>query len=238
MRLSICSLALVLSLPAAVPAADLVVRQRVTTAGAAPTTREHTEYLTATRNVTEGADDRMIADLQTKTFTLIDKKEKTYWVLPFETIRAQSEALRKRMEALPPEAKKMMGGDVPPRVAATGKTAKIAGYQATEHKVEGGSITGSVWVTDAVVPPARPEDWDEVVPQQGAARQLAQAMKSVKGFPLRTVLVVAMGPMKTTVTTETLDVREGSPPADVMTVPEGFRKVEAPDFTGQAAKKQ
>ena len=48
--------------------------------------------------------------------------------------------------------------------------------------------------------------------------------------PLRMVMTSGMGPQAFTRTSEVVEVTEKAPPADVLTVPEGFKQAAPPSF--------
>jgi hypothetical protein len=219
-----------------VAAADLVVRQRVTSdVNGRTSEHESTEYLTPTQSVHDDAGNRVAVDLRARTLTLLDKKEHTYSVTPLDEVERRSAHLaaemQKRLANLPPEARRMIAGaEGAATVKPTGKTARIAGYEAKEYAVEAGGAHGSVWVTDALERPGDLGDWQRyaqgTVP--GPAGKLVEAMARIKGFPLRTTITQAAGPMRMSTTTEVLEVRKETPPADVLTIPDGYRKTEGP----------
>lgn len=125
----------------------------------------------------------------------------------------------------------MLGAAEPAaRITPTGKTERIAGYDAKEYTVDAGGVHGSVWVTEALERPGNLAEWQRYA--QGAipgpAGKLAAAMARIKGFPLRTTITEAAGPMRMSTTTEVLEVREQAPPADVLTIPAGYRKTGGP----------
>jgi len=210
-------------------AKDLVVRQRSSTGftGAAPT--EETVYLTDDKIVTDAPALRTIIDLGQKTITSADKAKKTYTVLTFEDLRAQMDALRKSLDSLPPDARKQMSAlfddSEPVTIKATGKTETIAGYPAKEHALSGGPYSGSVWTTTAVATPPAFNKWKSIEQTRGgAAKRLGEAMEKLEGFPLRTRIDMKAGPQPVTLSNEVLEVKDGSPPSDVLTVPSGFSK--------------
>lgn len=223
--------------PVAARGADLTVRQRVTAVGPRTQTHEMTEYVTDTRRITDDPDRRTIVDLDAKTITMLDKKANTYTVTTFDDLRRQMDEARKHLEALPPEARRMMegsGGDV--TLEPTGKTDKIAGYDAREYAIRGPGISGSVWVTDQVSTPAKAADWERfrgaVGGPMGPGAKLGEAMAKLTGFALRTQVRYAAGPVASGFDTEALSVAQQSPPTDVTTLPATARKV-APGAPGE-----
>ena len=90
--LLICGLLLVA--PAA-RAGDLTIRQRTTTNAAGQSiTREETQYAHGDLLVIDAADTRTIVDVVAKTMTVADKAKKTYFVMTFDDMRKQAEAVQ------------------------------------------------------------------------------------------------------------------------------------------------
>ena len=216
-----------------VGAADLIVRQRSST-GMSTTPNEETVYLMNDTIVTDSRALRTIVDLDKRTITSADKTKRTYTVLTFDELQAQMDALRKALANLPPEARKQMGGllddDAPVTLEPTGKTDTIAGYVAKEHALHGGTYNGSIWTTDAIATPPAFQKWKSIEKARGgAARQLSEAMQKLKGFPLRThIEAKSPGGQSVTLSNDVIEVREGSPPAEMSTVPTGFTKTTMP----------
>ena len=230
--------------PGRVEAKDLILRQRVTTTGVRPETHE-TQYWTANRTVTDSPDNRVIVDLGAETMTVADKRQKTYFTQTFAEMRQQAEAmkaaLQKQMENMPPQAREMMGkmgmgpgaSEAAVSVKPTGKSEKIAGYEAKEYAIEGGPMTASVWATDALTSPGGMKAQEALGKMTAGApgSKFAQAISEVKGVPLRTtVRSTAGGTQGFGTTTEVVEVTEKTPPADVMEVPAGFKKAAAPEM--------
>jgi hypothetical protein len=238
--------------PAWVEAKDLTLQQRVTTTGVRPETHEATQYWTENKVVTDSPDSRVILDLGAQTMTVADKRRQTYSIQTFaemqERAQAMKAAMQKQMEKLPPEAREAMGkmgmgpmgAEAEVSVKSTGKSEKIAGYEAKEYAIEGGPMTASVWATDALEPPggAKAREAFGRMAAGAPGSKFAQAIVAIKGVPLRTIIRSAMGPAKSfSSTTEVVAVSEKAPPADVLQVPAGFKKVAAPKFpAGQPGK--
>jgi hypothetical protein len=149
---------------------------------------------------------------------------------------------------MPPQAREMMnkmgmgpkGTEAPVSVKPTGKTEKIAGYEAKEYAVEAGAMRGSVWATDDLQPPGAAkarEAYAKMAGKAGPGANIAQAMAKIEGLPLRTTMGGNMGPHAFGTTTEVFEVSEKSPPADVMQVPAGFKKTDPPRFEGMPGPK-
>jgi hypothetical protein len=232
MRAVALGLACVL-LASTVGATDLVVRQR-SSPGLTTAPTEETVYLSTDTIVTDSRAMRTIVDLDRRTITSADKTKQTYNVLTFDELAAQMEAFRKALANLPPEARKQMGtllddGGSPVTLEPTGKTDTIAGYMAKEHALRGGPYTGSIWTTDAIATPPAFQKWKSLDKSRGGpARQLSEAIEKLSGFPLRTRIEAKTGAQDIVLSNEVIEVREGTAPADVKTVPPGFAKQTTP----------
>lgn len=223
------------ALPAA--AEDLVIKQRTTMgSGGEQRTREETQYVTDELVVVESADSRTLVDLTGEKMTIADKDKKTYFEITFVELQKQGEAVQKKMAELPPEARKQMEGmfgkSDPVVVTPTGKTEKIAGYDAKEYALKGGPFTGTVWATEDIPVPVAMTKWRELssksAAHQGPAEQLTKALAEIKGVPLRTTLTTRMGGGELVNATDVLEITKGSAPADLKKIPDGFSKVSAP----------
>jgi hypothetical protein len=219
-------------LASTVGASDLVVRQRTST-GVSTTPNEETVYLMTDTIVTDSRAMRTIVDLDKRTITSADKTKRTYTMMTFDELTAQMDALRKALDSLPPEARKQMGALLddsgPVTLEPTGKTDTIAGYLAKEHALRGGAYSGSIWTTDAIATPPAFQKWKNIEKARGgAARQLSEAIQKLSGFPLRTRIEARAGGQNVTMSNDVIEVREGSPPADVRGVPAGFTKQPMP----------
>jgi hypothetical protein len=203
-------------------AADLAVRVRTTVTGEAPKTFEAMEYHTDTRTITDGARQRTIVDLTAKTVTMVDKKSASYTVTTFDILRKQGEALRQRA----PAARASESPAAEPSAKPTGKTERIAGYEAKEYAVAGGPFTGSAWMSEELEQPAGNAEWKKLaasirLPRPGDAFQ--KAIATLHGFPLRTVITDTRSPQRNTVTTEAVEVHKQPPPAEVLAAQRGRR---------------
>lgn len=225
------SLLVVLALAGSAAATDLVVRQRTATGPEGTAPHEETIYLAGGKVVSDAPAQRTIVDLDKKTITTADKAKRAYTVTTFDELTAQMDELKKQLERLPPEARQMTGGlfeDGPPVVAkATGKTDTIAGHLAKEYALDGGPYHGSVWVTETIPTPPEFERWRTLESGnslRGPGKQLSDALRKIQGFPLRT-RIEAKSPNGTfVVSNEVIEVHEGAPPADVLTIPSGYTR--------------
>jgi hypothetical protein len=226
-----------LFLAAAAQAGDLTVRQRTTTGGGRNAqTREETQYAHGDTLVIDGPDERTIVDVGARTMTIADKHKKTYFVLTFDQMRAQADAVQKKLQEMPSQERGMMdqmlGNGAPVTLQPTGRKETIAGYEATEYALRGGPFQGSVWTTDALALPEGVRKWRELsasaTAQKGPGRQLAEALAHAKGVPLRTTMTATIGPGTFSTSTEAIEVNTAPPPPDVLVVPPGFTKTAPP----------
>jgi len=227
----------ILLLAAAAQAGDLTVRQRTTTGGGRNAqTREETQYAHGDTLVIDGPDERTIVDVGARTMTIADKQKKTYFVLTFDQMRAQADAVQKKLQEMPSQERGMMdqmlGNGAPVTLQPTGKKETIAGYEATEYALRGGPFQGSVWTTEALALPEGVRKWRELsasaTAQKGPGRQLAEALAHAKGVPLRTTMTATIGPGTFSTSTEAVQVSTAPPPPDVLVVPPGFTKTAPP----------
>lgn len=235
----------VLIAPGLAEAKDLVIHQKVTTTGVRGVSHEATQYWTDKQMVTESPDTRVIVDLAGETTTVIDKHKRTYFTQTFAEMRQQGEALKaameKQMANLSPQAREMMekmgvgpaAVEAPVTVKPTGKSEKIAGYEAKEYVIEGGPMIGSVWATNALQPPGGIKAREAISKMVGAmpGSKWAQAVAGIDGLPLRTVIRSAAGSQDFSSTAEAVDVSTQSPPPEVLKIPDGYKKTSPPAFT-------
>ncbi|HUI25027.1 MAG TPA: DUF4412 domain-containing protein [Candidatus Kryptonia bacterium] len=230
-----------LAVPTMGAAKDLTLHQRSSIGAHVAKPRDVMEYWSGNQMVTDDAQQRTIIDMDARTLTAIDKDQHTYFIQTFDEMEKQAasmkQAMQKRIASLPPQAKQLMGNldpDAPVTVKPTGKSEKIAGYDAKEYAIEGGTTKGSIWIAEALQPPVSPEKAaafrKAMSGMAGPGGKLAAAMMQLKGLPLRTTMFGPMGPEQMAVTTEVVEVSEKAPPPDVMKVPDGYQKVAPPSF--------
>jgi hypothetical protein len=239
-RLPLLLVLLLLAIAAPVSAGDLMLKSTVTTSGGPKGgTREETEWLTPTRIVNDSADERSIIDLDAKTVTIADKAQRTWFTMDMNALRKQAEDVQTQMQKLPPEAQqmmeKMMGKPGEATLQPSGKTEKIAGYEAKEYVIKAGVMSGSLWVTDALQPPFDVAKWQEYAASammpKGPGRGIAEAFAKIRGIPLRrTMTASGLGGQGQTFTSsmEVVEVKQTSPPPDVLKVPDGYKQTKPP----------
>ncbi|MFI5366269.1 MAG: DUF4412 domain-containing protein [Candidatus Binatia bacterium] len=214
--------------PAWAGAKDLMVRQR--SIDSTNTTQEVTQYWTDNKMVTEAPSYRTITDFGAKTLTTIDTSKKTYLTVTFDDMRQRAAALQKRLQDLPAQARGEVGDvmfdESPVQLKPTGKSEKIAGYEAKQYTIDGKQISGAVWITDAFDVSAQMQARQKAVAAKTPMDRVAAAIAAIKGMPMRQELSIVKGPITLTSTMEVLEVSEKAPPADVLKVPDGFTKTE------------
>src|SRR5262245_65660143 len=78
---------------------DLTLRQRTTTTSVGQSfAREETQYAHGDLLVIDAPDTRTIVDVPAQTMTGADKQKRTYFVMTFDDLRRQAEAVQSRSE--------------------------------------------------------------------------------------------------------------------------------------------
>jgi hypothetical protein len=231
------ALAVLLLLAVTAQAGDLVIRQRTTTTGGDRSlTREEMQYAHGELLVIDAPETRTIVDVGSKTMTIADKQQRTFFVMTFDDLHRQAEAVQQRAKRMPADVKRMLdemlGEGAVFTLTPTGKRDTIAGHVAHEYALAGGPFRGSIWTTDAITPPESVRKWRELsaaaTAQTGPTRPLAQALAQVKGMPLRTGMAATLGQGSIAIATEVVEVSTTAPPPEVLTVPTGFTKAAPP----------
>jgi len=177
---------------------------------------DETEYFTRNKVITENAGRRTIVDLDAKTVTLVNKNERFYRVQTFDDLRKQDEAFR---------AKAGIAVSRGVTLEPTGKTQKVLGHEAKEYEIKGGALTGTVWVAPDVPLSAEALEWGRVAWMSGEQAPDAgfqEALGRLKALPLLAGITKPLGKSTLTLTTEVTEVRDKAPPAEALSVPEGF----------------
>jgi hypothetical protein len=217
--------------------ADLTLRQRTTTtSGGQSFAREETQYAHGDLLVIDAPDTRTIVDVAAQTMTVADKQKKAYFVMTFEDMRRQAEAVQSRAAKMPPDVKKMLdemlGVGAKITLKPSGKHDTIAGYDAAEYTLSGGPFHGSIWTTDAIATPDGVRRWRELsvsaTASAGPARPLAQALSQVQGTPLRVGMAATTGRGSFSTASEVLEVSTKPVRSDVLAVPPGYTRVPTP----------
>jgi len=210
-------------------AAGLMLRQRIVFASATDPPREQVQYYTDSVRITDDERFRSIADLNKRTLTIINKPDHTYSVATFDELAKQTDTHDQRAKKAPPPVREMIHAGEKVDLKATGKKEKIAGYETTEYSVNAKAIAGSVWVAEKLDLGARDAEWLKINELFGGRStpggQLDEALSKIKGVPLRRQITMEPLPL---VVTEVTEVKVTAPPADLLTVPTGYQKVDPP----------
>jgi Domain of unknown function (DUF4412) len=227
-------------------AEDLTVVSNVVTNGKPSGTE--TSYLSddhIRHSESKGTD--LIIDLKSGTMTNIDVKKKTYYLVTRSDMEAMQAKMRERMND--PKMKQMMAAmqgmsssmAESAEVKKTGVSRQVGKYSCEEWSIEmGGMMTTTECVTKDLKYPVQSwaalADFNESMRKSmggfGASAKsgenLAEKMKSIKGFPVATTTTVDAGVMKTVISSEVTQVSRDSLPASTWEVPQGYKLVESP----------
>ena len=228
MRLLVSGLVFVVA--SAPLAAEYAIVRRTTLDGGA---QEQTEYWGRKRVVLDDPAQRTIVDFGAETLTVVDKADRSYVVVRLEDIRRELLVVGAIFEALPPAAREVLGVGRRLTLAATANETTIAGRRAREYGVGGDNVTGWVWFAEDLDPAAIVGEeatawWRAGGPLRavGPLGDLAQAIADarVRGMPVWVWLTAGSKDGTSTITSEVHAIREETAPADVVRIPEGFRK--------------
>jgi hypothetical protein len=210
---------------------DLVIRRRASGSQIAEPA-ESTVYLSGTKRITDEPRRRIVYDLAGKTATIIQKDRQAYFVVTFDQVLEQRHKLNQRFESLPLEDRKQAGFDKEMTLTATDKVEKIAGYDAKEHLVAGGPVTGSVWLTEAIRYPPAWRGHELIIANVEntgyVLRRLSESVAALNGYPLKLALTMNIKGQQVSMLSEVVEVRTGSAPPELLVAPADFRKAELP----------
>jgi Domain of unknown function (DUF4412) len=247
MRLSTLTLsALVLAASVAAASDDLTIVSKHTRDGKPAGTS--TSYLASDHvRMAHGDGNETIVDLKTGVMTTLDGNKKTYYIVTKQDMEQLAAKMKERMND--PETKKAMemmasmstGMATSFDVKKTGATRKIAGFRCEEWTITMGTMsTMRECVTTELQYPAHAfeayKEFSESMknmtsafgPMAKAGADLAEKLKSMKGYPVATTAAIDIMGNKTTTESEVTEVRKGSIPAPAWEIPAGYTKVENP----------
>jgi hypothetical protein len=247
MRLSTLTLsALVLAASVAAASDDLTIVSKHTRDGKPAGTS--TSYLASDHvRMAHGDGNETIVDLKTGVMTTLDGNKKTYYIVTKQDMEQLAAKMKERMND--PETKKAMemmasmstGMATSFDVKKTGATRKIAGFRCEEWTITMGTMsTMRECVTTELQYPAHAfeayKEFSESMknmtsafgPMAKAGADLAEKLKSMKGYPVATTAAIDIMGNKTTTESEVTEVRKGSIPASAWEIPAGYTKVENP----------
>lgn len=222
-------LALLLAAASANAANEVMLRQRIDISSSTEVPREQTQYYSESVRITDDERGTTILDLDKKTVTFVNKRDKTYSVITFAELEKRSDSHDERVKKLPPSVRDTINADVKIDLKPTGKSDTIAGYEAKEYSVDAKGIIGSVWVAEKLDLGGRAADWAKVSALFGGKNSpgghLDEALSKMKGAAVRRSLTQAPLPL---VTSEVIEVKRMAPPASLRRIPEGYKKIEFP----------
>jgi Domain of unknown function (DUF4412) len=188
-----------------------------------------------------------IVDLKTGVMTTLDGKKKTYYTVTKQDLEQMRVKMQERMNS--PEMKKgmefmqKMGAAVAQsyEVKKAGTSRRIAGFSCEDWIITmGGMSTTHECLTSELQYPAHAFDaykeFGESMrstmsgfgPMAKSGAELAEKLKSMKGFPLATSMAMDVMGMKTTTESEVVEVRRGAIPASAWEIPAGYTQIENP----------
>lgn len=211
-------------------------------------------YMPGMFKAVTGRGQEMVMRLDRETIASVDREKKEYWEMTFDELEtfmkkaqgmmdSRMAEMRKQMEGMPEEQRKMMEQMLGP--AGPGAEGAIAvkpmpdkkvinGYNCTKVIVTQGKREAvTLWTTRDVKEYAgMAKEWQEfgkrmaqLTPTVG--RAMAEGISRIDGFPIR----VEAGGM----TSEVKNVRKSTTPASEFTVPAGYKRVQ-PDFMEEMGK--
>ena len=231
---------------------DLTVISNETANG--KSTGVSTQYISSDHMRISSPDGGMIFDLKNGVTTTLNDTEKTY----YETTKRDIEAIgamyaEKMKDPKMKQGMAMMQGmgtamSASTEVTKTGETRKVAGFNCDVWKISmgGGTMTTTECVTNELTYPVSTRnaftDYGDSMrkamsgfgPSADAAKQLAEKMKAIKGYPVATSTLVAVAGMKQTTGSEVTEIRHTAIPASTWAVPAGYTKIENPTLQALA----
>ncbi len=166
-----------------------------------------TIYLRGTKTRADVGGNSYIVDSVTKQTTLINRRNHTYTVRPYQATAPQGTPQAKVKDT---GQNKLIGGHMAHRYLLT----------ATLTSQPGTLIQGDVWTArDIAQPPS--------LSGGGPLSSLQNVFRQIKGFPLKSTLAVTGSPLgNTTVTTSLVSISKSALPASAFAIPAGYKKTE------------
>lgn len=246
-----------LALAGCAAAQDLTIVSKVTDGKGSP--RTATSYLASDRvRIVQAEGTESILDFRRGEMTILDGRNKTYYVITKQDLQQLAEAVKERMNSpemkraqeqlknLPPEQRKKveaamggMFGSFDVRKAGTSR--RIAGYPCENWTIAFGEISRTEeCLTSELQFPV--QAWDmyrdfaaslqsmmsAFGPAAKGFEEMQEKFKKLRGFPLATTSTVSVMGHTTVTTSEVTEVRRGPIPASAWEIPAGYRKTENP----------
>lgn len=227
-------------------AADLTVVSKVTANGepaGVDTNYISNDHIPSSRE--QGTE--TIVDLKSGVMSTLNDKQRTYYVVTMQDLQKLQAKMAERMND--PRMKQAMAAmqgmsaamASSYEVKKTGATRSVAGFACEEWRITmGPMMTMTECVTSQLQYPV--QAWQAFADFTGAMRKamgsfgpsakssadLAEKLRSMKGFPVASTTTIDVAGHKTTTASEVIEVRRTPIPASTWVVPAGFRQVDNP----------
>jgi hypothetical protein len=224
--LAVAGLVSVFALP--VVAEDLTIVSTVKV-GSQPT--QSTQYLTADRTRTNGAERDSMVEYGPGRIVMIDNKKREYTEATFDEMAAMFQKMDAEFQKMPAFLQKTMGaavGDVTVRKGTAPRT--IAGYECTQYTLAmGEDMVFDIWAAPSLQVPVRYVEamkapFAAMGPMGRRFAKMYDEMKKVQGFPLSFGMRYKVMGKQIEVLTEAIEVKKGPIPASVFAIPVGYAK--------------
>lgn len=236
MRRALTVSALIAVIVCAVPAAragdGLTITSKTTAAMGGESTS--TQYITSDTMRISDPETDMIVDLKAGKMIQIDHKKKKYFEITFDEMRQHFQQME-QMIASTPMMEKMMGGKLSEvEVQKTEESREILGYTCTKYILNmGGSFTETIWVTPDLEMPMEYYDASKMMyaamgPMAARFEKMLESIKEIEGFPLATDVNIKVMGKDASSSSEVTGITEGPIPADVFSIPAGYKKKKSP----------
>lgn len=210
-------------------AQDLTVVSKVTTGNSESTS---TQYITSSdsRVASEKADS--IVHFSTGKMTMIDHEKREYWETSVDEMTAYWDKMTREMRGTPMEA--MFGLRDEPKLEKLPGKRRIAGYDCEHYSLSIGDVLEvDFWAAPGLQPPPRYFDGRKVAsaamgPMGQIFQKMYEELKTIKGFPLSTAIIVRTPMSRTQTLEEATEVKKLPIPASTFDVPSDYKKRKSP----------
>jgi hypothetical protein len=212
-----------------VRAQDLTIVSTVTFGNSVSTA---THYLTPEDSRVSAPDTDSIVHFSTGKITMIDRRKQEYWEATAEEMEAYWDRVARDVRGSPLE--EMFGLREKPRLEKLPGKRKFAGYDCEHYSLSiGDALEVDFWAAPGLERPARYFDGRKASaaamgPMGQLFRKMYEELKSVRGLPLSTAIIVRTPVSRTETLDEVTEVKKGPIPASTFDVPAGYRKRKSP----------
>jgi hypothetical protein len=208
---------------------DLTILSKVTMGNSESASQQ---YITSTYSRASSEQSDSIVHFPTGKITTIDHRKKEYWEATLEEMAAYFDKLTREFKGSPMED--MFGlADDPELEKLPGKR-KVAGYDCDRYSLSIGDVLEvDFWAAPGLEPPARYFDARKVSaaamgPMGKLFEKMYDELKTIKGFPLSTAIILRTPMSRTQSLEEATEVKKGPIPASTFDVPAGYKKTKSP----------